>query len=91
MKKLFFSKVIAPYLKKNPLACTQTMRDAVVYQMSAAGIPWSQINKWLLKVTGEKITGYVFLPGKGIMVFYEWPSMDKQRELGIVGKVKHII
>jgi hypothetical protein len=58
--------------------------------MVAANIPYSQINKWLEKVTGGKIVGTAQTE-KGPTVFYEWPSQERQRELNVLGRVRQVV
>jgi len=86
-KGLWFERLVKPYLVANPLQCTQALRDPIVYQLRTANISYRQINRWMLRVTGEKIVAWAAVPGVGVTVFYDWPTQERQTALGVRGKV----
>ena len=81
-------KVLHPWILKNKPECSVVLRDAIVYQMWAAGIGFGTINKWLAKMKCPTIKHYV-MTKQGPYLYYHHLNADQRRE--ITGQIVNII
>lgn len=80
INKVWFERVILPYLMRNRAKCTVSLRDAVVYQCWYGGMSFNNINKWLRATGQETIKAYAMEGGKP-RIFYEQPLPERRKQL----------
>ena len=84
MKKLQFKirrALLHPWILRNKPECTLVLRDAIVYQMWAAGIAYPTINKWLALMKMPTIKCYT-MTKNGPRLYYRVLSSEERREIG---------
>lgn len=81
-QRLWFKRVIYPFMMKHKPECMVALRDAFVWQMWAADVKFDHINKWLAYTNQPTIKGYMVKSNnRDIQLFYTAPDDARLKQL----------
>jgi len=81
LKKAIREWILHPWIRRHKPECTVVLRDAIVYQMWAAGISFAMINQWLSKMKQPTIKAYTVNHKKEPRIFYKVLNSEERSEI----------
>jgi hypothetical protein len=73
--------ILHPWIRRHKAECTVVLKDAIVYQMWAAGISFPTINQWLSKMKQPTIKAYTLNHKKEPRIFYKILTSEERTEI----------